>query len=58
MRVILDIVVNFHIGQEDGDLEEDYRRFVYYLGPARLEELLEQECEEASRNFIRTVKVA
>ena len=56
MRVSVDIGINFHIGKE-GSREKDCEQFLYYLGANKLEELLQQECEEEIRNYIRTIKV-
>jgi hypothetical protein len=57
----VDVSINFHIGtREEGQeerVEQDIRNFIYYLGPKRLEEMLEDESEEAIRNLIRTYKV-
>ena len=52
----MDIGVTFHIGKPD-TREEDCRRFIYFLGANRLQELLEQEVEEAIRNLVRGIKV-
>jgi len=41
-----------------GPDEERFRIFVYELGPAKLDELLAAESEEAIRNFIRGVKLS
>ena len=61
MRVTVDVSLNFHIGNRDEDgserLEQDIRNFIYYLGPKRLEEMLEDESEEAIRNLVRQYKV-
>ena len=60
----VDISINFHLGHRgEGDddkkrLEQDIKNFIYYLGPKRLEEMLEDECEEAVRNLVRTYKVS
>lgn len=56
MKVSVDIGITFHIGTEE-TREADCEKFIYYLGANKLEELLEQECEESIRNMIRTVKV-
>ena len=56
MKVSVDISINFHIGKEESR-QEDCRKFLYYLGANRLEELLTQELEESIRNFVRTIKV-
>lgn len=52
----MDIGITFHIGKED-TRAKDCENFLYYLGANKLEELLEQECEESIRNFVRTIKV-
>jgi hypothetical protein len=49
----LDIGINFHIGRSKETEEEDLKRFFYNFGPNRLEELLQEECEEGIRDFIR-----
>lgn len=36
--------------------EEDVEKFFYNFGPNRLEELLQQECEEGIRNFVKKQK--
>lgn len=46
VRVTVDISINFHIGTREDDpkrLDEDIKNFIYYLGPKRLEEMLEDE---------------
>ena len=53
----VDIGITFHIGKEE-TRGEDCEKFLYYLGANKLEELLEQECEESIRNFVRTIKVS
>jgi hypothetical protein len=57
VKVSVDIGITFHIGRED-TREADCEKFLYYLGANKLEELMEQECEESIRNFIRTIKVS
>lgn len=38
-------------------MEDDCYKFLYYLGPNMLEELLQKELEESIRNLIRGIKV-
>jgi len=60
VMVSIDVGVNFHIGNQEGheqQEEDDLRKFFYNFGPNRLEELLQQECEEGIRNFIRQQRV-
>lgn len=66
VRVSLDVGINFHIGRVQeaniaGDLkrqqEEDIKKFFYNFGPNRLEELLQEECEEEIRTFLSHIKV-
>ena len=58
--VSLDLGINFHIGtrekQDSKALEQDIFKFYYNFGPNRLEELLQQEADEAMRNLLRSVK--
>jgi hypothetical protein len=54
--VSIDVGITFHIGKED-TLEADCEKFLYYLGPNKLEELLGRESEESIRNFIRKIKI-
>jgi regulator of protease activity HflC (stomatin/prohibitin superfamily) len=61
VMVSLDIGVNFHIGRNNESQEiqeEDTKRFFYNFGPNRLEELLQEECEEGIRDFVKKIKVA
>ena len=61
VMVSLDIGVNFHIGRHDKSDEiqaEDTKRFFYNFGPNRLEELLQEECEEGIRDFVKKIKVS
>jgi len=61
VMVSLDIGVNFHIGRHDESIEiqtEDTKRFFYNFGPNRLEELLQEECEEGIRDFVKKIKVS
>lgn len=56
VRVTVDVSINFHIGTREDDparLEEDVKNFIYYLGPKRLEEMLEDESQESIRNLVR-----
>lgn len=53
----VDIGITFHIGTEK-TRQEDCEKFLYYLGANKLEELLQQECEETIRNYIRLIKVS
>lgn len=61
--------INFHIGQrakvtnsvgapDTTQDEEDIKKFFYNFGPNRLEELLTEECDEGTRNFIKGIKVS
>lgn len=54
--ITVDVSITFHIGNEETK-EQDCKNFIYYLGPQRLEELLEAESEEAIRAFIRQQRV-
>jgi regulator of protease activity HflC (stomatin/prohibitin superfamily) len=61
VMVSLDIGVNFHIGRHEESKEvwaEDTKRFFYNFGPNRLEELLQEECDEGIRDFVKKIKVA
>jgi len=55
--VSLDVGINFHIGQNDDTYEEDAKKFFYNFGPNRLEELLQEECDEGIRDFVKKIKV-
>jgi regulator of protease activity HflC (stomatin/prohibitin superfamily) len=57
VRIALDIGINFHIGRSKETEEEDLKKFFYNFGPNRLEELLQEECEEGIRDFIKKIKV-
>jgi hypothetical protein len=57
VNISVDIGITFHIGREE-TRASDCEKFLYYLGANKLEELLEQECEESIRNFVRTIKVS
>ena len=54
VKVSIDISLTFRIGPG----EKEYTIFVYELGPAKLDELLAAESEEAIRNFVRSVKLS
>ena len=58
VRVSLDVGINFHIGRSQETYEDDCKKFVYNFGPNRLEELLQEECEEGIRDFIKKIKVS
>ena len=58
VRVSVDIGINFHIGRSEATQEEDTRKFFYNFGPNRLEELLQEECDEEIRDFLKKIKVA
>ena len=49
--------MTFHIGTEK-TRQEDCEKFLYYLGANKLEELLQQECEETIRNYVRVIKAS
>ena len=53
VKVSLDIGINFHIGRSPETEENDCVRFFYNFGPNRLEELLQEECDEGIRDFIK-----
>ena len=57
MEVAINVGINFHIGKTE-TREEDCKKFLYYLGPVQLEEMLYKTSEEAIRNFIRSIKVS
>lgn len=57
VRIALDIGVNFHIGRSKETEEEDVKKFFYNFGPNRLEELLQEECEEGIRDFCKGIRV-
>ena len=57
VRIALDIGVNFHIGRSKETEEEDVKKFFYNFGPNRLEELLQEECEEGIRDFVKKIRV-
>ena len=60
VRVSIDVGINFHIGRSKEQMTdvEDIRKFFYNFGPNRLEELLQEECEEEIRSFLGKIKVA
>jgi len=57
VRIALDVGVNFHIGRNKETEEEDVKKFFYNFGPNRLEELLQEECEEGIRDFVKKIRV-
>lgn len=57
VRISMDIGINFHIGRDKSTEEEDTKKFFYNFGPNRLEELLQEECEEEIRDFTKKIKV-
>ena len=57
VHVSLGVGINFHIGGTTDNEEQDVVKFFYNFGPNRLEELLQEECEEHFRDFIKAVKV-
>jgi len=61
VRVSIDVGINFHIGRPKEDkkvYEEDTKKFFYNFGPNRLEELLQEECDEEIRDFLKKIKVS
>ena len=58
VRVSIDVGINFHIGRSDETQEEDVKKFFYNFGPNRLEELLQEECDEEIRDFLKKIKVS
>jgi len=58
VRVSIDIGINFHIGQKPESQENDTRMFFYNFGPNRLGELLQEECDEEIRDFLKKIKVS
>ena len=58
VKVSLDVGINFRIGTGEGSYEEDAMKFFYNFGPNRLEELLQEECDEGIRDFVKRIKVA
>lgn len=57
VHVSLGVGINFHIGGASDNESDDVVKFFYNFGPNRLEELLQEECEEHFRDFIKKVKV-
>ena len=57
VRVSIDIGINFHIGRGKEFEEEDTKKFFYNFGPNRLEELLQEECDEEIRDFLKKIPV-
>lgn len=58
VMVSLDVGINFRIGRDDPATDEDdVRKFFYNFGPNRLEELLQEECDEGIRDFVKKIKV-
>lgn len=65
VKVALDVGINFRIGKDGPnhmkatpEEEEDCKKFFYNFGPNRLAELLQEECEEGIRDFIKKIKVS
>jgi regulator of protease activity HflC (stomatin/prohibitin superfamily) len=58
VRVSIDVGINFHIGRSEETYHEDAKKFFYNFGPNRLEELLQEECEEEIRDFLKKIKVS
>jgi hypothetical protein len=58
VRVAIDVGINFHIGRSEETFTEDAKKFFYNFGPNRLEELLQEECEEEIRDFLKKIKVS
>lgn len=56
VEVQVDVGLTFHVGSSE-NMEDDCYKFLYYLGPNMLEELLQKELEESIRNLIRGMKV-
>ncbi|CAI2371325.1 unnamed protein product [Moneuplotes crassus] len=54
VRVWVDISLTFRIGPG----HDECMKFIYELGPAKLDQMLEAESEEAIRNFVYGVKLA
>lgn len=54
VRIAVDVGINFHISRLESENEqEDVKKFFYNFGPNRLEELLQEECDEGIRDFIK-----
>ena len=60
VMVSIDMGINFHIGDDSNyeKLKNDMEKFFYNFGPNRLEELLEEESDEAIREFVKNVRVS
>ena len=56
-HVVLDMGINFHIGESPETFERDAKMFFYNFGPNRLSELLGEEMDEEIRAFVRKYKV-
>lgn len=54
VRVGVDISLTFRIGPG----HDECKKFIYELGPAKLDQMLEAESEEAIRNFVYSVKLS
>lgn len=54
VRVGVDISLTFRIGPG----AEECKKFIYELGPAKLDQMLAAESEEAIRNFVHGVKIS
>lgn len=59
VRIAVDVGINFHISRLESQTEqEDVKKFFYNFGPNRLEELLQEECDEGIRDFIKKQRLA
>ena len=64
VRVSLDIGINFHIGYCESTnpnyelQDQQTKSFFYNFGPNRLGELLQEECDEEIRDFLKKIKVS
>lgn len=58
--ISIDMAFNFHIGDRSSKeaLEVDCKKFLYQLGPNRLQEMLEDTCEEQIRQIVRKTRVS
>ena len=54
VRVGIDISLTFRIGPG----HDECMKFIYELGPSKLDEMLAAESEEAIRNFVHSVRIA
>jgi len=54
VRVGVDISLTFRIGPG----HDECKKFIYELGPAKLDQMLEAESEEAIRNFVYSVRLS